>query len=457
MTDVRKLHPRPSVSAPRPDPRPSASEPKPDAVDDARKVKRDQRTGRTSGFEAHRPHPSRPEHQRPVRGDGETREGRRNGTPDDSIGRNRGTPDDSITARMQAHRKDCDRHVGVKPQERGPVPDAAREGLDDDTLARMDRMLARTDVKGDQAAYVFTHQDFAALSAEDRTKLVGLLSKHGPRVARATAEIFQRPGASLLTQRSHDGTRLIDSLDKLASSDVHAVAGVMFDVVNPRRIWQGHAPTCTVSTMQYELASQQPAEYAKLMADLVVDGKATMRGGGELRANAATAIDAAQQNDDLRSRSEAIFQTAAMEFANGDADYRPYAQESLDGNREYRGLFPKQIRTMVGELFGAPYESLEIRTDQEAGAELGRILEREAPNRPVLFDIDMGKSNHLVSLSDVREGRVYFRDPSTGDERSMSAEKFRQKLVAVHFATPPETPAPASAMLSKYVRLLRFF
>ena len=51
--------------------------------------------------------------------------------------------------------------------------------------------------------------------------------------------------------------------------------------------------------------------------------------------------------------------------------------------------------------------------------------------------IDGSDSNHLVSLEGVRNGQVYFRDPTTGRREHMPVEEFRQSLVAVHYATQP--------------------
>jgi predicted double-glycine peptidase len=81
---------------------------------------------------------------------------------------------------------------------------------------------------------------------------------------------------------------------------------------------------------------------------------------------------------------------------------------------------------MLGQLFGVKYETREIGSDAEATAELNQIMARERPNRPVLFDIDMGSFNHCVSLEGVRGDHVYYRDPFTGKMESMTKDEFRQ-------------------------------
>lgn len=495
--------PKPTVTAPRPQLKPAAAPPPANPpVDKAAVDAIARKTGRTSSFEAFRP-PSVaiPQHEHhhgegPSQGRGTTDDslghhdpawGRNRGTPDDSIGvddpswgRNRGTPDDSIGVNDPAagrNRGTPDDSIGTgdpaagrnrgTPDDsiggRGPVtgrgtPDTGmgevlggrlgqlmhpeRAGLSTDTQTKMDALLAAKDPRAAyQAEFVFSQQSFRDLSVEDREKIVDVMTTGGERATRAMAQIFSTTDGALLNQVGKDGTRLLDSLDKLASSPSGKALlnDCMYDIVNPGRIWQGQAPTCTVSTMQYELASQQPAEYARLIAGLGVDGEVTMRGGGTLTTTASTAMLASSWNNDRRSTTEAVFQTAAMEYANGGDTYNMFAQENHRSNGEtYKGLYPEQIRTMVGELFGAKYETREIGSDAEATAELNQIMSQERPNRPVLFDIDMGDFNHCVALERIQGDRVYYRDPYSGEMESMSKDEFRQKLVAVHYAVEPE-------------------
>lgn len=451
MTSIHKSH-RPTVTAPRPrtDKQAKAPEPKKHSA----RVALDQRTGRTSSFEAFKRvhvHLDGHHHRNHDAASTGRRDGR--GTADDSIGRKGagGTADDSIGGDERLTRGVGSRTIGVDKGR--DVPAAAREGLAPETQAKLDRLLKHPNgTKATNASYAMGDKAFAAMSAEDRTKLVNLLSRCGPRTARAVAELFQKGHSARLTSKASDGTSTLDSLERISNSDgKKSVGAVLFDIARPNRIWQGRAPTCTVSTMQYELARQQPAEYARLMAGLICDGEVKMRNGGVLRAE-RDAIRASHENKDLRSRSEAIFQTAAMEYANGLDNYKALAQETdkLLPGQNYAGLYPKQIRNMVGQLFGVSYKTREIANNAQARDELNHILARERRNRPVIFDISMGKkNNHLVALEAIRGDKVYFRDPSTGDVRAMSKEKFISKLVAVHYA---DEPAP-TGFVSRFALL----
>ncbi|MBI5481431.1 MAG: hypothetical protein HY906_21415, partial [Deltaproteobacteria bacterium] len=288
-----------------------------------------------------------------------------------------------------------------------------------------------------QAKYVFDSPQFKALPADQQTKIVDVMDRGGIRCARGMAEMFEQSGGAMLQAKGSDGTTVLDSLDRLSQSENKELAGtLMYDLVNPGRIWQGRAPTCTVSTMQYELAHGDPGEYARLITGLATDGKVTMRGGGVLETNASWALYASDARGDDRSKTEALFQAAAMEYANGTDSYLEYSQMSVGGPETYRGLRGEQISNMVGQLFGVKYETKQIGSDAEATAELNEIMARERPNRPVLFDItvDGQQANHCVSLEAVRNGRVYYRDPTTGDRQSMTVDEFRKRLAAVHYA-----------------------
>lgn len=249
----------------------------------------------------------------------------------------------------------------------------------------------------------------------------------------------------LFTTKDSQGGSLLSSLAKLATQPLNAklagdtttetlLRGVLRDVVNPNRIDQGTAPTCTVTSMMFELVADEPAEYARLMADLTGPaGKATMRGGGDLRLDAG---DAAVDSRDWRSASQTIFQTAAMEYANGRfMDFDPLAGKSTDSRtgEEQRGIKPSQQANLLSQLFGVKYSTDNLK-DEKEGAKVLESLRGfnavGAQNRPIILHIDQGDYNHAVTLESVKAGRVQFRDPY-GVLRSMPEELFPKYVMAV--------------------------
>lgn len=282
---------------------------------------------------------------------------------------------------------------------------------------------------------VLVSGDFQRLARDDRESIINLMAKGGPAAAPAMSKLFSNNQQRLLFEKDAAGNTVLRSLEHLSQSKRSSLAGeALADIADPRRIQQGYAPTCTATSMQYELAKERPAEYARLMSGLAVDGRVQMAGGGVLRVPVGAALSASEENRDARTASEALFQSAVMEYANGTDDYDLSMQRSSGARGRYRGLFPDQVRDMTAQLFGARYETREILNDDEARDELARIASRERPNRPVLFDISMGSFNHNVSLESVDEKRVLYRDPTTGDIASLPRDAFISRLTSVHYA-----------------------
>jgi hypothetical protein len=291
-------------------------------------------------------------------------------------------------------------------------------------------------MQGDAATNsVLASGNFQKLAKDDRESIINLLAQGGPSAAPAMAKLFKNNQQSVLLQKDEAGNTVLRNLEHISQSKRSSLAGeALADIADPHRIQQGYAPTCTATSMQYEFAKERPAEYARLMRDLAVDGRARMAGGGVLEVPVNAALSASEKNSDARTASEALFQSAVMEYANGADDYNLAKQKSSGARGDYRGLFPDQIRDMTAQLFGARYETREIRDDDEARDELALIASRERPNRPVLFDISMGSFNHNVSLESVDDKRVSYRDPTTGDITSLTRDEFISRLTSVHYA-----------------------
>lgn len=466
--------PKPSVVPPRP----AAPASPPAATSSTAEVDAIARqTGRTSSFDAIPVQRAAV----PSEGPGNASEGRHhgNGTPDDSIGRNRGrgTPDDSIGRNRGNGTPDDSIGSEDALPDRAPenfeLPDGvlntptavnaailgAGTSLGWDSGVSVEPLLTLPASERRFAAAVVTSPAFRAMNSTDQARVLQVMMEGGPRAPRAMAQLISSSGGALLSQPDIAGTRLIDSLARMTTTEQGrlALGDCLRDIANPGRIRQGQAPTCTVSSMQYELAMQQPAEYARLVAGLAVDGSVTMRGGGILTTSAADSMRTAAAHGDGRSQTEAIFQSAAMEFANGKDNFDLDGQRSVrsDGST-YRGLYPDQIRTMVGQLFGVGYQTVEVQSDAQADQVIGEMLSMERPNRPVLFDLDMGDFNHLVALDGFDGNNVRFRDPYTGEVETMPFSEFRSQLVAVHYAPlTAEKPAQVMERLRAYRAMLQ--
>ena len=382
--------------------------------------------------------------------------GRGKGTNDDSIGRGKGTNDDSIGGRgttTATTSRDLD---AVNPTYGGAEADqTATVDLSQSAQAEVAALLA--DPKTQRAAgYALKSNTFAALPADQRQKFIDVMAKSDAVGVKLMAITCEKAG-DLFAERASDGTTMLDSLDTMANSAnaKQFVNHTLADVLRPERIWQGDAPTCTVSTMQYELAKQKPAEYVRLMTGLTVNGSVTLAGGGVMQTQVGDAVLQSLLAKDHRSPTEAIFQSAAMEYANGADTYNlaTRASTGVDAQgdaKSYQGLYGDQIRTMVGDLFGIEYKTTKISTNDEAAAALATLNRSNVPNRPVLVDLVIDeKSNHCVAFEGYANGMVTFRDPQTGQKFSITEHEFLETAAAVHVAPKPVIRKPRRMMLDE--------
>ncbi len=245
----------------------------------------------------------------------------------------------------------------------------------------------------------------------------------------------------MFTDKDSTGHTLLDNLAQVATQKLHpsipVTNGVLLDqltttLANPDEIRQGSAPTCTVTSMQYELVRDNPSEYARLVAGLSsTSGQAQMAGGGMLQFNPGSASHGAI---DGRDTSQAIFQSAGMDYANGGARYDPITGENVNSSGpNNQGLSPEQQTSMLTQLFNITYQTDELPDLASRKAELADLQNYVAVgrNRPVLMEIDQGSFNHSVTFEMLKDNKIFFRDPY-GTLRSMTTDAFLAHIVAVH-------------------------
>lgn len=381
--------------------------------------------------------------------------GRGNGTNDDSIGRGtnddsigRGTNDDSIGGPAGSTATTSRDLEAVAPSYTATAADHDTIGeLSQATRSQVASLLANPRTSR-AANYALKSDTFAALPAAQREKFIDVMAK-GDEVTVKLMAISCEKAGDLYAERASDGSTMLDNLDRMAgaSGARQFLNYTLADMMKPDRIWQGDAPTCTAATMQYELAKEKPAEYARIMTGLTVGGSATLAGGGVMETQVGDALLQSMLSKDQRSPTEAVFQSAAMEFANGADKYdlaaRRSTHENADGTtKTYKGLYGEQIREMVGQLFGIDYTTTRIENNEQAAAALATLNRSNAPNRPVLVDLVVDEThNHCVAFEGFSNGRVYFRDPQTGKKDSISEQQFLETAAAVHVAPRP-VPKP---------------
>ncbi|MFO0594227.1 MAG: hypothetical protein U0228_02955 [Myxococcaceae bacterium] len=373
--------------------------------------------------------------------------GRTKGTADDTIGRKKGTADDTIGRKKGT----ADDTIGNQPTfEEARAALAGRSNSADAVALRsaINQSLETPNfLKSGSGSITSRVFDFAKqtmkLSATQVGQLTTALKGASDSAAKLIGALVEK-APEALTNTDSKGQTLLSNLARFQSQQLNPkLAGdttkdelftsMLRDMVNPNRIDQGDAPTCTVTSMQFELVADQPSEYARLLTDLSgPQGRAKMMGGSELQLQ-----DGDGAVRDERSISQTLFQTATMEFGNGrNLDFDPSQRGSVDssGKLVQHGLHPEQQTQVLRQLFGVNYRSELFQTEAEGSKALERLKKYDVSanqNRPVILSIDQGNFNHAVTYQGVNQGRVYFRDPY-GELKSMPEDQFKTFVVGMN-------------------------
>jgi hypothetical protein len=248
------------------------------------------------------------------------------------------------------------------------------------------------------------------------------------------------------------GRTLLSNLAALATGPLHAsipasrraelLDGVIQETSRPRLVDQTRFGTCTVTSMQYELARDNPSEFARLVAGIASPaGQVEMRGGGTLELQAdSLSRDALRE----RSFSETLFQSAAMEFANGEDDYQVLGggdgPDGLDrsvrpNGTTYGGQYAEGMVRATSALFGRPFSAW-FTTDANRPAQLDFLRNHrpDGPNSPVLISFDTNGAEegggHAVTFVRMEGDRVFFRNPwgPNGDARTGQEMPFGARM-----------------------------
>ncbi|MHB8875409.1 MAG: hypothetical protein ACYC8T_17125 [Myxococcaceae bacterium] len=271
------------------------------------------------------------------------------------------------------------------------------------------------------ARYVVTSPAWAKLDDTQRAQLCNVIGSADTRGLLSLTELCR---TDKLLDKDSAGNTLVANLSALATQPLNAaieegiegggvtreeiLSSVLNEVARPYNVNQGFNLTCTATAMQYELARDQPAEYARLMAGLTgTEGKVEMRGGGTLELQKEYLTPATW---DDRSPSEVMFQSAAMEYANGFETYDAKTDTStrLDGTT-HGGLFNNQQDKLLGALFGTSYKSWD-KSDADEQLEFLKQYQPGGTNPPVILNLAL-PYNHALTFERAENGRIYFRDP----------------------------------------------
>lgn len=252
--------------------------------------------------------------------------------------------------------------------------------------------------------------------------LLDIFNTTGRQARADLVELAKRPAADGLLNRDSKGGTLLDSLHQIAIGPLDQqfaqnsisreslLSGVLQEVARPGQIDQGARWTCTVTSMQWMLCVQNPAEYARLMQGLLSPaGRATLANGDSL--NRVT-DSIAPDDSPSRGPTERIFQAAMMDYSDDAGIEEKY--DNTDADDILRGMSVYEQRRGLEGLFGRDFHLWGPKG--YVHRDLFDVVKDCMPT-PTLIDLywgrnpDGSRSSHAVAVARVDEDRVYFRNP----------------------------------------------
>ena len=284
---------------------------------------------------------------------------------------------------------------------------------------------------------------FEQTTPAGRTALQSLLQREINGVPVLLSHGIKRDTPSVLDQlerlsRNPLDSRLVDRGTPPRSIDRSQVSEQLLqELASPNgTINQDDRGTCTCTSMSHRLAQRNPAEYARLATDLALTGQSKLTNGDTIKVPDNTA---GQPDGRARSHTERFLQSSLMNYAHpgyvnrydgpdgiaGTADdgiitdpSKPN-QRSKDGwpkertsglntdeqERVMRGLYGKKYTFYNGSFMSAIDKQT---TMNKIKGELG------AGRGPVEANLKWGGGGHAVEVTEVKNGRVYIRNPWGG-------------------------------------------
>lgn len=223
----------------------------------------------------------------------------------------------------------------------------------------------------------------------------------------------------------HGGATLLTNLDQLVQEPLAAgvdrrglVSSALKQAENPGEISQGGRGTCTVTTVEYMLAKQAPAEYVRVLAGLATgDGSVKLANGK----TAKRVPDSTAQDDSGRTEASRLFEASMMDFGNGLMSYSNKSDNNGVGPYTFlpgglsSGGTTKVVNAVLDEHyhtgFALPYVTLghaHLVKNLQAALAKGEMA-------PVSLDWrgdgEWKPAGHEVLGLKIENGRFYFRNP----------------------------------------------
>ncbi len=182
-------------------------------------------------------------------------------------------------------------------------------------------------------------------------------------------------------------------------------------LADPGNITQGTQGTCAPTTIQHLQATRDPAEYARIMVGLTSEsGEVRMRNGEVLKRDLGS-LSPDQTGRDNISR---LYQSALMEYANGDSEYDNRTDEhTRPDDTTYSGLYPADSERALDALFGDRYDHMMVESHTQDGRRQAETAIRRALDAGEQVPVGMrwGEGAHALLVIGMTESTVILRNP----------------------------------------------
>jgi hypothetical protein len=306
-------------------------------------------------------------------------------------------------------------------------------------IAELGRMIASSGFAplgpSQQASLLDT---FLRLNPFGRTNLRSLCSRTLPPTSKSALLDVDATGRTLIENLKALSlqTLVLPAELKNAGLDPNVyLYSVLGELNDPNEINQGNRATCTVTSVQYLLAKQNPAEYARLMTGLLtVEGKVQLRDGSWL---SRVADSVGPDDDPSRNGSERLLQSALMNYAHAGYSNKTDSSPELFGLLKLVGLRDRQTLHVARAVLGRDFAVFTGHGDNRAASTReGRVLEqfRKRSGKDILTSVRFGSSPHMVVVQRIEGDRVLYRDPvgqlgQSGSElESMTVAEFARNF-----------------------------
>lgn len=271
-------------------------------------------------------------------------------------------------------------------------------------------------------------------------------------LARLALQVLLAEG-KLTGKRNHEGQDLLATLEGLASRPLAPgldrealISDLVQEIATPGAISQQYHGTCSVTALQIKMATENPAEYVRIVGGLgSPEGHVQLAGGQELARLPGTerpgTITKVQPDgtrataDDIRTQSSRLWQPALLQFGYGPTVKYDDATDRLIRGRAAPGA--ASITRVMAALAG---QAPEVANDWKLAGKIkvdgrddliARIRDAASPQHPVPTAVMYGEPQpfgHEVLVHRITDDQVHFTNP-WGMEERMSVADFKQRIM----------------------------